>query len=380
MLKTRKSKFLLMATALGLCGFPACPVGVPSPGVPCNTLLVPKEATQSIKIMSANVGNSYKGIPGSSSYRSSYLYALRSEFRVYEDTLSENIARNKPDVIALQEVMSPLICDIGFESDPRKACYPDTPPSFSAARILGPDYSVVCDENRSIECIGVRNDFGQIQNPRQKSKHADHFEVYSDWLPQGFQYAYGGAVTASLGGDTCSWLDGGCTNDHSCDDESTVSAITVKQVNGEILRVVHVHPSAGKANACRKKQVKQGFELAKGFLRSVILGDWNFVPGGFSQPEVSAEFFEHVGLDREFVNHGACVDGVRWPTTATGLALDTVVSNFLSGSCVVLDSDGPGDFKRLDEGFTTEGFTAKEVAALESQRMDHSALSCLLYY
>lgn len=291
-----------------------------------------------VRVLSYNIGNGNKERP----------YALRIRDRAYENHVGERIRELAPDIVLLQEVLPPTACESFSEHDPARTCYPDPDAHPAAAkRILGPAYSVACDQREHVECIGVRSSFGTIRGVE----------------PGGFALA--GAETSPLPGRACDYLAGHCSGrSNTCDAESSISTVIVDTANGP-LRIIHVHPTAI-GEVCLARQVEQAFALVDD-LPTLIGGDWNFDPTRASDLVPAAIWYSWVGEGRRFANHSERVGACRLDSTSAGrnMSLDRVISDFAVGRCKVWREP------RLDDGF--------DFAALDGARIDHFAVECSLY-
>ena len=304
-------------------------------------------------------------------------YPLRLWSQSYEDYVGSVIRQMAPDIVVLQEVLSGKTCEIFNEIDPNKTCYEWDTRLRPAMRLIGPGYSVVCDQREQVECIGVKIAFGTI-----------------DGVEPG-AYVETGAHTPALPLPGCNWAAGECDNDR-CDAESTVSDVLVHTAAGP-LRVVHMHPSAQvsafvSGDPCRARQLRQVFEngivpgdvsMVRPGEQALILGDWNVglevygVRTMFGPSEADDVWYQYIGCP-------TCVftdldprdgGGQRYSTTSANawvgiVAIDHVVTtNEITGSCVVHDDDGMPNTTRLDSGYPY-------LNQLGDSRIDHYGISC----
>lgn len=305
-----------------------------------------------VRFMSFNVGNPDDGESD---------YPLRLRDQAYEDFVAEAIARWRPDVIALQEVLPPHTCEAFVETDARRTCFEHEPRDPAVRRLLGDDYSIVCDARQQVECVGVHVGFGTIVG-----------------LAPG-ALALTGAETPELPAPACNYAAGGC-DQNLCDAESTVSALDVESIYGP-LRVVHLHPNASGftgegifylGNTCRTLQTQQAFDLARDGVPTLMLGDWNFDPDNRALYGPEGEVWDaHVGEDRRYLDHGAKDPvGRRVPTVGDdpgGFAIDHVISDFARGRCDVVRP-------RFDEGFDF-GIVGAAADGYDG-RIDHHPVLC----
>lgn len=310
-------------------------------------------ADANVRFMTFNAGNPDDAEPN---------YPLRLRDQVYEDFVAEAIESWRPDVIALQEVLPPHTCAAFEETDESRTCYEHERREPAARRLLGDDYSIVCDMRQQVECIGVHVDFGTIAG-----------------LEPGAMELFG-AQTPELPAPSCNYAAGGC-DQNLCDAESTISAVDVESHEFGPLRVVHLHPNASGftgegifylGNTCRTLQTEQAFALAGDDVPALMLGDWNFDPDNtvLYGPEAGV-WQDHVGADRRFADHGQRDPvGRRIATVGddpAGVALDHVISDFADGTCQVIRAprfDDHFDFEQLAPGGAYTG------------RIDHHPVLC----
>lgn len=303
-------------------------------------------------------------------------YPLRLRHQVYEDFVGAQIRELEPDIVLLQEVLPTTHCDTLDEADPALTCYDAANREPPVRRILGPDYTIVCDERLHVECIGVRVGFGTVVG----------VEVGG--------YELSGAPTPDLPMDTCEWAAGTCSNDF-CDYESTVSAVTVQTEYGD-LQVVHLHPNAagsgfdGAYNGapCRGLQLAQVFDGLTGHPDTPLVtanptilgGDFNMDPVRMTSPDETAIWDAHVGAGARFTDFSPVdSDGVQYATRrgAFGMAIDHVLADRASGGCTVFGHDDgfgadPGTLP-LDDGFD---WTQVPDDVWYAGRIDHFAILC----
>ncbi|MBU1220103.1 hypothetical protein KKF34_10415 [Myxococcota bacterium] len=324
----------------------------------------------SFTVLTYNIGNPDTEDPN---------YPLRMSSQSYEDYIGSVIRAMEPDIVVLQEVLSGKTCDVFTEINPNLTCYDWDTRERPARRILGGSYSIVCDQREQVECIGIKRSFGQIVG-----------------VPDG-DYVDAGAYTPSLPLPGCNWAAGGCSND-LCDDESTVSAITVNTSHGPF-RVVHMHPMAqigltAAGDPCRALQMRQVFEddivpgedgLVLPSDTAVILGDWNIALEVYGlrtilQPSDADDVWnQYIGCPScDFIDHDPRDQGGnRYSTTSNMselgqiIAIDHVVtSTNISGNCTVFDEGGDPSTEPLDSGYSDLGNLGTD------RRIDHYGISC----
>lgn len=316
-----------------------------------------------LRLLTWNIGNADTGDPH---------YALRVGERGHEDLIRDRIREFAPDVVFLQEVLSPRRCRGFVERDPSRTCFEASAREPPVRRLLGPDYSIVCDARGQAECVGVRTSFGAISGVALGATRLD------------------GAETPPLPLETCDWLRGDCS-ERRCDVDSTVSAIRVETRLGP-LQLVHLHPMAPGTTKtgvfwgepCRFQQLRQAFE---GFdqeahpvrVPTLMAGDFNLDPVRLIGPREAELWSRHVGEGRRFRDlTPTAPNGTQYGTRrgAFGMATDHVLVERAHGACTV-HGHGIGP----DPG--TQALDASFVSSLvrderHDVRLDHFAITCTL--
>jgi hypothetical protein len=241
-----------------------------------------------------------------------------------EQRLAKNIQTVEPDIITVQEVLAPWQCEQTAETNPKKVCSkPQIVPQVR--RLLGDNYTIVCEAESQYECFGVRKDIGEIEG-------------------------------CGLG-DLCynprhSPVPEGCGNGFS------ISAVTVKLDNGAVFDLVNVHP-ASFSEECRAKLLIQAFtgnEAVPTILRNdnvLIMGDFNLDP--WRTHDISSEAWQEIfdaGWRGKSYKYHSGVAEANPPLFTFKFVkrqtLDLVISNFAQGVCMVL-GETPGT-TRIDGG------------------------------
>jgi endonuclease/exonuclease/phosphatase family metal-dependent hydrolase len=333
-----------------------------------------------VRVLTWNIGNPNAEDPA---------YPLRLKHQAYEDFVADRIAELSPDLVFFQEVLPETHCATMMETDPALTCYGAGEREPPIRRILGPGYTIACDARRHVECMGVRQGFGDVVG----------------MAPGGYLIDF--AETPPLPLEHCEWATGDCTND-LCDFESTVSALTVETPWGE-LRLVHAHPNAaGSGTAglytgapCRLLQLRQIFEgladpvpdpdngnssgvwpLVMADVPTIVAGDFNLDPIRMANADEKALWNAHVGAGKRFsdlnpVGEGGFQYGTR--RGSAGVAIDHVLADAsrTEGSCTVLGwdegfGDDPGT-EPLDEDFD---WSLVPGGQSYEGRIDHFAILC----
>jgi hypothetical protein len=270
-------------------------------------------ATEGFTMLTANVGNADP--------RCAFqlLKLCRSDT---EARLTANLAKLRPEVAVLQEILPDHLCEIAPLIDPGHVCVRQYSEP-QVRRLLGPDYSIVCEESNLIECIGIRTDVGEIEGCQLGELCATDRVVS---IPDG------------------------------CRTHLTIFAATAT-VHGKTFDIVNAHPENRSAE-CRLDSLQQVFE---GDLtrteEALILGDLNLDP--WLGDDVSTEYWNtQVGFaeTHDYYYHSGPDEleppypTVRYPFFVR--TLDHVASNFLEGTMVTL-GEAPGTL-RLDGGRGTD--------------------------
>lgn len=268
----------------------------------------------SIRVLTANVGNS-------SIVCQPHLWKLCRKNLVEE--ISKNIQVLQPDIIALQELMPPWLC----EKNPSKrvnhvcsdALFLEIP---QVRQIVGDNYTIVCESVWQFDCTAVRRDFAEIEGCTQG------------------QLCYTARRDAPLPG---------------CDPGFSTIAITI-QTGSTVLDVINAHPHSKDVN-CRLDSLRQMLtqERKEGGLwredKVLLLGDFNIDPWRYQEDASLLFWDQNVGLEQKPFHYisGAAEKDPPLPTFFLSLlryTLDHVVSNAAEGECLVL-GESP-DTARLD--------------------------------
>lgn len=330
-------------------------------------LLVPAN----LRVVSINVGNGrlHRVDPNLRPY------ALRIHHQAYEDFLAAEIQALRPAIVGLQEVLPRHTCvnaGASWENEALRTCFDALAREDAARRLLGPDYTIVCDRDASVDCLGVHVEFAAIEG-----------------LPLGgYDPVWPSSVGPPAGFDTCDYAKGECqTKAAECDDESSILWADLTTIAGERIRVVHLHPSAI-GDACRETQLEQAFararepwasESAEAPVHTMMLGDWNMDPDRLGQPIEELLYYANVGPTRRLHEHDERDRECARIKTAPGdfATVDRVVSDFAKGRCRVFHDTHASlgcaaPLGRFDADFSTASLAGEDW----DDRMDHRALVC----
>lgn len=301
---------------------------------------MPDAGAGAFSVLAANVGN---------------IDVLRCDSALYklcdaaqEARITAAIARAKPDVALLSELITPAQCealadlvDEGHVCHPsRRAQEPD-----QARRMLGPGYTISCEPRRGYECIAVRVGFASIEGCAE--------------------------------GKVCRGLSRTATPVAGCDDGFTLSAVTAK-FDGTKLDLIVAHPPSGampENKQCRAAFLPAALDEA-GSLRTqprVILGgDFNMDPYRKAGDADVAYWrsrvrFEASASGPALVMHSGLTenDPPFWSAPLNRQTWDHVLSTGFVGRCLTLGA--------------ADGFPALDAPQGEEiHRLDHLAQYCLL--
>jgi endonuclease/exonuclease/phosphatase family metal-dependent hydrolase len=288
---------------------------------PFEGLAMTGEDLTNFTVLSANVGNTAPWC---------WQYIVKLCRKDVEDRVAENLQVLRPDLVALQETLPPWMCEEARFAFPGSVCA-GSPTEHQARRLLGSDYTIVCDSRNGFECIAVHTGAGEILGVEKGAfAETDRIEG-TDAHPKG------------------------------CRGSVSIMAATVR-IKGHVFDVVNGH-AENRDPDCRLASIRQIFEgndRADSLVREqdvLIMGDFNLDP--WQEDDSSSRYWrQHVGLERasSFVYHSGPAEcqpprpTMRYPFLAR--TYDHVASNFLSGVTRVL-GESPGT-TRLDGGRGTD--------------------------
>ncbi|NIM95930.1 MAG: hypothetical protein GTO18_19700 [Anaerolineales bacterium] len=272
------------------------------------------ENNNNFTVMTINVGNSDpRCLP----------YTLKLCRKDVEERITENIMSIHPDVVALQETLPNSTCEAVPPTDAENVCAIESEKT-QIRRLLGSEYTIVCETRNHYECIAVRSDVGEI-------------------------------VGCGLG-ELCE-TDRIDEKLEGCRLTTTVMAATVL-VKERVFDIVNAHPE-NRSTVCREYSLRQIFEGEGGAgdliqeADVLILGDLNL--DAWREDNVSTRYWnQHVGSigTREYYYHSGIAENdppyftFQYPFFRR--TYDHIISNFLDGTTVVL-GESPGT-SRMDGG------------------------------
>lgn len=304
---------------------------------------MPAAGPRAFSVLAANVGN---------------IDLLKCDSAIYklcdaeqERRVAARIAKARPDIALLSEVITPDQCDaLGPTAEPWHACHPAnraTEPD-QVRRLLGAEYTIACEPRRGYECIAVRKGFARL--------------------------------AGCADGKLCRGLSRSAPPVAGCDEGFTLSAVTV-ELDGEKVDVMVAHPPSGvfdSSRQCRRAFLPAALEPAgaTGSLRetplALIGGDFNLDPyrrgadvdGSYVRERVR---FAFSGAGGPLAMHSGLPehDPPYWSAPLSRATWDLVLSEGFVGRCTTLGA--AANFPPLD---LPQGE--------EIHRLDHLAQYCVL--
>ena len=240
--------------------------------------------------------------------------------RAVETPIARHLQALHRDLVAIREALPPWMCENRRLTPPGSVCAgsPDFP---QVRRLVGADYTIICEKRNAFECIAVRTGAGPILGCEPGALyHTDRFERQA--------------------GD--------------CRHSMSIMAASV-EIEGHTFDVVNAH-AENRSPACRLAPIRQIFE-SDGLVqeaRSLIVGDFNLEPWREDNPSIHY-WRQQTSIDKEsrYVYHGGIAEHepayptLRYPFFTR--TYDHVIGNFLSGITQVL-GESPGT-TRLDDGW-----------------------------
>ncbi|HOY64262.1 MAG TPA: hypothetical protein PLK80_06720 [bacterium] len=290
-----------------------------------------------LRVLTANVGNADILNCGNK-----YFYKLC--LVEWEKKVADGIAKLSPDIVSLQEVLDVQWCEAAaVEKNKKNVCFrfEDRKERHQVRRLLGEDYTIVCDGRANYECIGVKKSAGTVEG------------------------CVSGELCRAPGWPLTIETPGGCST-------KTVVFGVDAEIRGKRVRIVNGHPSAADAG-CRAEELRRLFEGYEGFPAlavadrpAIIMGDMNMDPfqGDAAKDDV-AVWRKHVGDGKEYYYLSGPAENDPPFRTCSGFTLDHVITNAARGSCVTL-GQAPG----------TERLDGHPKGAPIQEAPDHFALLC----
>lgn len=285
-----------------------------------------------VSVLSANIGNISPWCVG---------YEFNCCLRSVERRIAAALRSLEPDLVFLQEVTPYTMASDRSEWCPRRVGYGSESRAVpdQVRRLLGPDYTIVCDAHRGTECLALRQGVGSFQpDPAGRA------------CPPGML----GGLHHSGGEGTTIYETPVVA---SRDDDGFVMLCADATIDGTEVRLINAHPQALTNDAARAEQVATALERWGDHDRILLAGDCNLDP--FRQDdEAVAVWHEHVdrygpegkvATGRFHYHSSVGTADHPWPPRPTAhppwpvpdLTLDHVVSTFATGSVETLQ--GPAN-------------------------------------
>jgi len=250
------------------------------------------------------------------------LYSNNLSWTPAEEGLAAFLADEQPEIAIFQELFFDPWCEeIEVDPDLDFVCQDyaaDRP--LQIERLLGEAYQVACATGHPDNCVGVLRSFGDLRGCPDE-------------------------------GLCLEGLDG-MAPPSGCTAGARVGGVPLDLPDGRTITVVDVHASAGLSEddmMCRVEQFTQVFEdrgdgapAASGAV-NLVAGDINTDPFVLADADPSAAYWAgFVGEGKPF-GYLSARDEEGPPTHVTGLRIDQVIADGLTGDCEVIGSGGaPG--------------------------------------
>lgn len=267
-----------------------------------------------------------------------------------ENRIAQRIQQLKPDIVNLQEVLPDWMCRQGKVGGPGLAChqYQTRPVRDQVRRLLGSQYTIVCEPHHSWDCIGLRSDTVSVKPDEKGNICPTKGLCGTERLSAGDQKA--------VNSDQAYHPYYASTIESSLDDGFHITALDVV-LKGQPLRLINAHPQSGiqsKQQQARSEQIKHMFLRFATQTRTLITGDLNLDPFRWNDSSVQTfnQFVDNYDskgqliAPKAFHYHSGPVEQppvwpprltaeYRWPIPSS--TLDHVLSNFARGTCRTLD-------------------------------------------
>lgn len=331
---------------------------------------------KAIKVLQANIGNSNLNC-GLASYWKLCLQNV-------EDAIRVRIAQVDADVVLLNELHPDWLCRGNAATWPNGVCqgYQTRAVRDQVRRVLGSNYTIVCDPWHGWDCIGIKKTIGGL--PATVAN-----DGAGRSCPAGYLCGY--ATDFSVGDPAATnkeplFREYAATYNSSSYDAGFHMMSVDATINGVSMRIINGHPQSGGSGTgskeqARSAQIAQAFsQWAAGQPRVLLGGDintdvytWNNDVSVQSW-RTSVDNYDSSGnrSDRAYWYHsGVAENGGTWLPKYTfnyvvQRRFDHVVSNFLYGRCTTMNS-------------TSSTSPAYRLTGSISG-MDHYANLCTLYH
>jgi len=329
-----------------------------------------------VKVLQANIGNSNLNC-GLASYWKLCLQNV-------ENAIRDRVAQINPDVVLLNELHPDWLCRNNAATWPNGVCesYKTRIVRDQVRRVLGSNYTIVCDPWHGWDCIGIKRIVAGVATTVAN-------DTAGRTCPSGYLCGY--ATDFSNGDSTATNKEPYFQEYHATYNSSSVDGgfhmlYVDATINGVPMRIINGHPQSGGSGTganeqARSVQIGNAFSQWAAGQSSVLLGGdintdvytWN---GDVSVQtwRTYVDNYDSNGnrTDKSYWFHsGVAENGGTWLPKYTfsyvvNRRYDNVISNFMYGRCTTMDSSlSTSPAYRLTGPITG---------------MDHSASVCSLYY
>jgi hypothetical protein len=332
---------------------------------------------KAVKVLQANIGNSNLNCGLASSWK----LCLQN----VENAVRDRIAQINPDIALLNELHPDWLCRGNAATWPNGVCegYKTRAVRDQVRRVLGSNYTIVCDPWHGWDCIGIKKTIGGL--PATVANDAAGRSC-----PAGYLCGYG--VDFSNGDPTATnkeplFREYAATYNSSSEDGGFHMMYVDATINGVSMRIINGHPQSGGSGSGAKEQARSAqisgafSQWAAGHPRVLAGGDintdvytWNSDVSVLTWRNFVDNYDANGNrtVDRTYWYHsGVAENGGTWTPKFTfsyvvNRRYDHVVSNFMYGRCTTMNStSSTSPAYRLTGPITG---------------MDHFANLCTLYY
>jgi endonuclease/exonuclease/phosphatase family metal-dependent hydrolase len=237
-----------------------------------------------------------------------------------ERRITEEISNLQPDIVVFQEILSSPLCEESGFHDNGVCELNSRMQSEQISRLLGEGYTIVCDSNQHMQCIGVKSKFARV------------LDCPLDCV--------------CMNGRTIPIIE-------NCNQNFTIFAVSIETKNQKQIDLVNVHLNS-RSDTCREKMFVELFNPQNEILVNseiLIAGDFNI--DLYKSNKQSSIVIEQLLLTKKDFHMHEVLDDDFEPITTFQFGpyqrtLDYIFSNFLIGEVVAL---GASDKTiRLDGG------------------------------
>lgn len=266
-----------------------------------------------------------------------------------EDRIAARIKAISPDIVSLQEILPDWICREGKAGSRGQAChnYSQRAVRDQVRRLLGDNYTIVCEPFQSWDCVAVKKDLVRVLPDAQGRSCPPGALCGTERLS--------GGDPAALNKDESYTHYRAATIESPLDNGFHIMAVDL-ELRGQTIRLINGHPQSGtktEQSKARAEQIEGLFSRFGSGPKVLVAGDLNLDP--FRQSDLSVQTFQRyvdnygpkgqLIAERAFHYHSGPVEQPPvWPPRLTAHYLrplpswtyDHVLSNFMGGTCRVL--------------------------------------------